>query len=44
MLSVLLIARSEARRCSPAAVRMIDRALPPRVRAALPATRHHDDA
>lgn len=37
MLSVLLVARDEARRCSPPAVAVIDRALPPRIRAALPA-------
>lgn len=35
MLSVLLVARYEARRCAPI-VRVIDRALPVRVRAALP--------
>jgi len=37
MLSVLLVARDAARRCSPPAVAVIDRALPPRIRAALPA-------
>jgi len=37
MLSVLLVARDEARRCSPPAVAVIDRALPPHIRAALPA-------